>query len=120
MTDAIKRAEEALVTLPAISDKPDAEKDAGELLTEGLHAGLILGRDACLLARKHMQTVEDAGVLVSGEDLKILRWGTDTAGWLVRAGVRITEEGFRAKRKDLVDDLLEQIATAKIEDQTAP
>lgn len=120
MADAIVKANTALETLeglPAPIDKPDDQKTPGELLNEGLHAGLILGRDACRYAIRHMETIEKAGVLIYGEDLKVLRWGTDTAGWLTRAGIRIAEGEFRAKRDDVLAQLLAQIASAKGETQ---
>ena len=110
MADAIVKAEAALETLPAIVDKPDDQKSAGELLNEGLHYGLILGRDACKYAIKHMMVLDEAGLMARGEDLKILNWGTGTAGWLVRAGVRVVEGEFRARRDDVLGRLLEQVA----------
>jgi len=114
MDDAIVVADQALETLPAPNPlKPDEEKTVGELMHEGLWEGLILGRDACRYARAHMRQVIDAGLMIAGEDLKVLRWGTDTAGWLTRAGVRIAEGEFRARHDDTLAKLLEQIAAAK-------
>lgn len=114
MADAIVKAEAALETLPAIvEDKPDIEKTAGELLNEGLHYGLILGRNACKYAISHMEKLEAAGVMVYGEDLKVLRWGTDTAGWLTRAGVRVVEGEFRARRDDVLGKVLAEIDAAR-------
>lgn len=113
MDEGEKAADLALLQLPAIVDKPDEEKTAGELMNEGLHEGLIMGRDAVRYARKHLRQLEAAGVMVYGEDLKVLRWGTDTAGWLTRAGVRIAEGEMRVRRDDVLGKLLDQIAAGK-------
>jgi hypothetical protein len=115
MEDAVERTDLVISTLPPLveSDRPDAEKSAGELLNEGLHVGLILGRDVCRAAAKHLEKIEAAGIMLYGEDLKVLRLGTDTAGWLVRAGVRVVEGEFRGRRDDVLGKLLAQIAEAR-------
>lgn len=110
MADAIVKADAVLETLPALVDKPDDQKTSGELLNEGMRVGLTLARDACVYASKHLATIQAAGLMVAGEDLKVLRWGTDTAGWLTRASVRVVEGEFRARRDDVLGRLLEQVA----------
>jgi hypothetical protein len=114
MDDAITKADQALVTITAPDlHKPDEMKSPGELLSEGLWEGLVLGRDICRQVRSHVTKTIEAGLLVDGHDLKVMGLGSTTAGWLTRAGIRIAEGEFRAKRDDVLAGLLAQIALVK-------
>jgi hypothetical protein len=111
---AIIEADQALVTITAPDlSKPDELKSPGELLSEGLWEGLVLGRDICRQVRSHVTKTIEAGLLIDGHDLKVMGLGSTTAGWLTRAGIRIAEGEFRAKRDDVLAGLLAQIALAK-------
>jgi hypothetical protein len=114
MDDAIEKADQALVTITTPDPtKPDELKSPGELLSEGLWEGLVLGRDICRQVRSHVTKTLEAGLLIDGHDLKVMGLGSTTAGWLTRAGIRIAEGEFRAKRDDVLAGLLAQIALVK-------
>lgn len=114
MADAIEKADVALATLPAIDlNKPDDQKSVSDLLNEGLHEGLLLGRNICRKVNTHLAQLDEAGLMLSPEDVKVLNLGSQTAGWTVRAGVRIADNEFRARRDDVLVNLLEQINAAR-------
>jgi hypothetical protein len=83
---AVVIAERLIEVLPAVAEKPDYEKTPAELLFEGTRAALIVGRDIC----RRYSAAED--------DPKMLRLVSDTAGWLARLGVGVSEGEFRPRR----------------------
>ncbi len=118
MDNALKTIAPVIVDLtgeivPADVNKPDEEKTANELMNEGLHAGLILGRDVVRKCQDELRKLDAAGIMLGNTDMKILRLGTETAAWLVRASVRVAEGEFRSRSNDVLGKLLEQIAATK-------
>lgn len=83
---AVAVVDELLEHLPAMGEdlRSDAEKSSGELLTEGMRAGLIVGRD---IVRSYDPNA----------DIKERRLVAETAGWIAKLGVRIAEADMRAR-----------------------
>lgn len=83
---AVAVVDQLLEHLPAMGEdlRSDAEKSSGELLTEGMRAGLIVGRD---IVRSYDPNA----------DIKERRLVAETAGWIAKLGVRIAEADMRAR-----------------------
>ena len=116
MDNALKIINPVIESLPAPASGavvPDSEKGHEEIMSEALRDSLILGRDVVRKARQQLQEICDAGIMIRGEDLKVLKWGTDTAAWMTRAAVRVVEEKGRKGRTDIMAGLLAQIEAAK-------
>lgn len=104
MDKALEQVGLALDAIPAARDVLDGEKSHQELLGEWTRDGLILGRDTVRMVRAALEADGDA------IDLKLLRLGNDAAAAAARLSMRAQEGEFRAKRSDVIEQLLARIA----------
>lgn len=105
MDQALVVIEEVLEVLPAPRDVPDSEKGTMEILSEGMHEGALFGRD--LVRRIRGQLLKDSDDMAI--DVKLMNLGSQTAGWMMRIGMRGAEEQGRNRRDDVVGRLLKAI-----------
>lgn len=116
---AVEKGQQALSSLTTALAKPDPDTSnrAVELLNDGLMIGLQLGCDTCRAVHRHLQQIEAAGLMLTPEDVKVLNLGSQTAGWLVRAGVRIADLQVR-QDKNRMNEIWARIAEARLAGKT--
>lgn len=80
----------------------------GDMLLEGMSAGLEAGTDVCRLYLRERKANPD-GL----PDMKLANLASTTGAWMTRIGVRVMEEAFKAARQDQLGELLAALKEAR-------